>query len=138
MGKTRKESTTKRVTDDGWEEEIYEEYEEEEIKTKSTTLISANGSGGVDVPISIAEGGMGGKQNIETFTSSQNIKAKDGKIVEMENNSNKRTESKDIIIPIQVEGQSHTSEKPKTPKPRVLPFQFPTQNMPLATLPMPS
>jgi len=138
--KTRKESTTKRVTDDGWEEEIYEEYEEEEVKTKSTTLISANGSGGVNVPVSIVEGGMGGKQNVQIVSSSQNIKAKDGKILEMDNHSNRRTETKEIIIPIQIEGQPQPQnhELPKTPKPRVLPFQFPTLSLPEPAIQMPS
>jgi len=139
--KSRKESTTKRVTDDGWEEEIYEEYEEEEVKTKTTTLIAASGAGGVKIPMDIIEGGMGGKQNVEIVTSNQSMKAKDGKIIEMDNNSNRRTDTKEIIIPIQVEGQHSVQEKPKTPKPRMLPFQFPSFNMPalpMPTLPMPN
>ena len=39
--KKRSESVTKRVTEDGWEEEVYEEYEEEEVRVKSTTLVTA-------------------------------------------------------------------------------------------------
>merc|ERR1719245_2692752 len=57
--KTRRESVTKRVTEDGWEEEIYEEYEEEEVKKKSTTLVTASGAEGVKVPVTIEQGGVG-------------------------------------------------------------------------------
>ena len=81
--KTRRESVTKRVTEDGWEEEIYEEYEEEEVKRKTTTLITANGDEGVQVPVSIAQGGLGGRETVEVVTSQQNMKMKDGAVVKL-------------------------------------------------------
>ena len=137
--KTRRESVTKRVTEDGWEEEIYEEYEEEEVKKKSTTLVTASGAEGVRVPVSIAQGGLGGRETVEVVTSNQNMKMKDGKVLEVDNSSDRRTQSKEVIIPIVVEGQSpgggNQQEKPRSPRPRVLPFHFPSINLP--TLPMP-
>merc|ERR1719178_565852 len=38
-----------------------------------------------------------------------------------------------MIIPIQIQGQPAIQQKPKTPRPRMLPFQFPS----MAALPMP-
>ena len=137
--KTRRESVTKRVTEDGWEEEIYEEYEEEEVNTKSTTLITASGTDGVQVPVTLAQGGLGGRETVEVVTSNQNMKMKDGKVIEVDNSSNRRTQNKEIIIPIVVEGQSQENvhqDKPRTPRPRVLPFHFPSMNMPSLPLPL--
>jgi len=135
--KTRRESVTKRVTDDGWEEEIYEEYEEEEVKTKSTTVISADNGNidGVKIPVSIDSGGIGSRQTVEVVTSNQNMKIKDGIVVDIDNSSNRKTQNKEIIIPIQVEGRPsvNNQDKPRTPRPRELPFHFPT--LPVMTMP---
>jgi len=133
--KTRRESVTKRVTEDGWEEEIYEEYEEEEVNTKSTTVITANSAEGVKVPVNIEQGGVGSRQTVEVVSSNQNMKVKDGKVLEIDNSSNRRTQNKEIIIPIQVEGQptptnNSQDNKPKTPRPRELPFHFPSLALP--------
>jgi len=133
--KTRRESVTKRVTEDGWEEEIYEEYEEEEVNTKSTTVITANSAEGVKVPVNIEQGGVGSRQTVEVVSSNQNMKVKDGKVLEIDNSSNRRTQNKEIIIPIQVEGQptptnNSQDNKPETPRPRELPFHFPSLALP--------
>ena len=137
--KCRRESVTKRVTEDGWEEEIYEEYEEEEVNTKSTTLITASGSEGVKVPVTLAQGGLGGRETVEVVTSNQNMKMRDGKVLEVDNSSNRRTQNKEVIIPIVVEGQQQESlhqDKPRTPRPRVLPFHFPSMNLPTLQMPL--
>ena len=95
--KTRKESVTKRVTEDGWEEEIYEEYEEEEVKTKSTTLVTAADS---EEREKIA-GGVTSKQTAECVSSDQSSKSRDGKILELDNSSDRRVQTREVIIPIQ-------------------------------------
>ena len=66
--KTRSESVTRRVTEDGWEEEVYEEYEEEEVRVKSTTLVTAADS---EERERVA-GGVTSKQTVESVTSDQN------------------------------------------------------------------
>ena len=58
---------TKRVTDDGWEEEVYEEWEEEEIKLKSTTIVTAADS---EERERVA-GGVTSKQTTESVSSDQ-------------------------------------------------------------------
>ena len=65
--KTRSESVTRRVTEDGWEEEVYEEYEEEEVRVKSTTLVTAADS---EERERVA-GGVTSKQTVESATSDQ-------------------------------------------------------------------
>ena len=137
--KTRRDTVTKRVTEDGWEEEIYEEYEEEEVKTKTTTLITASGTEGVQVPVTM--GGLGGRETVEVVSSNQNMKMKDGLVVEVDNSSARRTQNKEVIIPIVVEGHGQPGEikeqeKPRTPRPRVLPFHFPSMALPSQSLPL--
>ena len=139
--KTRRESVTKRVTDDGWEEEIYEEYEEEEVKTKSTTVITADSVDGARVPANMEQGGVGSRQTVEVVTSNQNMKLRDGKVLEIDNSSDRKTQNKEIIIPIQVEGKPAAvntgEEKPRTPRPREVPFHFPSLALPsLPPLPL--
>ena len=58
---------TKRVTDDGWEEEVYEEWEEEEVKVKSTTIVTAADS---EERERVA-GGVTSKQTTESVSSDQ-------------------------------------------------------------------
>ena len=58
---------TKRVTEDGWEEEVYEEYEEEEVRVKSTTLVTAADT---EERERVA-GGVTSKQTVESVTSDQ-------------------------------------------------------------------
>ena len=53
----------RRVTEDGWEEEVYEEYEE--VRVKSTTLVTA-----ADSEERVA-GGVTSKQTVESVTSDQ-------------------------------------------------------------------
>ena len=65
--KTRSESVSRRVTDDGWEEEVYEEWEEEEVKVKSTTIVTAADS---DERERVA-GGVTSKQTTESVSSDQ-------------------------------------------------------------------
>ena len=65
--KKRSESVTKRVTEDGWEEEVYEEYEEEEVRVKSTTLVTAADT---EERERVA-GGVTSKQTVESVTSDQ-------------------------------------------------------------------
>jgi hypothetical protein len=67
-------------------------------------------------------------------SSQQNIKAKDGKIIEMQKTSDKKTETKEMVIPIQIQGRPAIEQKVKTPRPRMLPFEFPS----LPSLSMPS
>ena len=57
----------KRVTEDGWEEEVYEEYEEEEVRVKSTTLVTAADT---EERERVA-GGVTSKQTVESVTSDQ-------------------------------------------------------------------
>ena len=75
------------------------------MNTKSTTVITANSAEGVKVPVNIEQGGVGSRQTVEVVSSNQNMKVKDGKVLEIDNTSNRRTQNKEIIIPIQVEGQ---------------------------------
>merc|ERR1711963_399133 len=80
--------------------------------------------------------GMGAAVGSETteFSSAQmDVKAKDGVVLDMQQTSDKKKETKEMIIPIQIQGQPAIQQKPKTPKPRMLPFQFPG----MAPLPMP-
>ena len=58
---------TRRVTDDGWEEEVYEEWEEEEVKVKSTTIVTAADS---EERERVA-GGVTSKQTSERVASDQ-------------------------------------------------------------------
>merc|ERR1740128_533150 len=75
----------------------------------------------------VLEGGVaGGTQTTEISSQQQNLKAKDGKILEMQKSADQRKESKEIVIPIQIQGQSSIQQKPRTPKPRMLPFEFPS------------
>ena len=110
---------TRRVTDDGWEEEVYEEWEEEEVKVKSTTIVTAADS---EERERVA-GGVTSKQTSERVASDQSSRwrvcvtfycivtiicsrVKDGKILEVKNSSDRKIQNKEIIIPIQV-SESH-------------------------------
>ena len=118
-------STSKRVTDDGWEEEVTEEVEEEVTITSSTTRMA--GVGGMQKPLRADKGAAGAVQKTEMETSQKNLKAKDGKVLDMQQTSDKKVETKEMVIPIQIQGRpSPVQQKPKTPKPRSLPFEFPS------------
>ena len=112
-------STTKRVTDDGWEEEVMEESSQEVTMSSSSTSMSSGGGGRIQIPA------MGGTQTTEVSSSKTGVKAKDGKILEMQKTSDQRTETKEMVIPIQIQGRPAVKQKAKTPKPRMLPFEFP-------------
>ena len=62
-------------------------------------------------------GGVGGTQTTETSSAQQNLKAKDGKILELEKSAKQNTETREMVIPINIEGRPAV-EKPRTPKPR--------------------
>ena len=106
---------TRRVTDDGWEEEVYEEWEEEEVKVKSTTIVTAAHS---EERKRVA-GCVTSKQTTGSVASDQSSRwrlchilcfivtiicsrVKDGKILEVKNSSDRKVQNKEIIIPIQV------------------------------------
>ena len=96
--KTKSEQkVTKRETDDGWEEEIIEEYEEEVTTSSSTTTMTSSSSGGggaMKIPLRIEGlGAAGGTQTIEVSSSQQNIKAKDGKVIEVGNKGDDHSHS---------------------------------------------
>ncbi len=132
--KKQEQKLTRRETEDGWEEEIIEEYEEEVTTTSSTTTVVSSDASGVKVIPMMIQGAAGGTQTVEMASSQQNIKAKDGKIIEMQKTSDKKTETKEMVIPIQIQGRPAIEQKVKTPRPRMLPFEFPS----LPSLSMPS
>merc|ERR1719477_359574 len=101
--------------------------------------------------MTVLGGAAGGTQTTEVSTSQQNIKAKDGKILEMQKTANQKSETKEMVIPIQIQGRPAIEQKPKTPRPRMLPFEFPSMpslgmdctigtgmGMPAFNMPMPS
>ena len=45
-------------------------------------------------------GGVGGTQTTETSSAQQNLKAKDGKILELEKSAKQNTETREMVIPI--------------------------------------
>merc|ERR1711892_359063 len=124
--KKNQQSVTKRETEDGWEEEIVEEFEEFSSSSSSTTMMTSSGGGEMKIPMMVMGGAAGGKQTTEMSSSQQNLKAKDGKILEMEKKANQRSETKEMVIPIQIQGRSAIEQKPKTPRTRMLPFEFPS------------
>merc|ERR1711892_671055 len=125
--KKNQQSVTKRETEDGWEEEIVEEYEESMTSSSSTTMMSSSsGAGEMKIPMMVMGGAAEGTQTTEISTSQQNLKAKDGKILEMEKSAKQKTETKEMVIPIQIQGRSAIEQKPKTPRTRMLPFEFPS------------
>merc|ERR1711892_1478922 len=125
--KKNQQSVTKRETEDGWEEEIVEEYEELMTSSSSTTMMSSSsGAGEMKIPMKVMGGAAGGTQTTEISTSQQNLKAKDGKILEMEKSASQKTETKEMVIPIQIQGRPAIEQKPKTPRTRMLPFEFPS------------
>merc|ERR1719167_1188517 len=126
-------STTKRVTEDGWEEEVYEEYEEECTTTSTTTTISSTGAAPTMEMIKQGMGAAVGSETTEVTSAQMDVKAKDGIVLDMQQSSDKKKETKEMIIPIQIQGQPAIQQKPKTPRPRMLPFQFPS----MPALPMP-
>merc|ERR1711892_994043 len=125
--KKNQQSVTKRETEDGWEEEIVEEYEESMTSSSSTTMMSSSsGAGEMKIPMMVMGGAAGGTQTTEISTSQQNLMAKDGKILEMEKSASQKTETKEMVIPIQIQGRPAIEQKPKTPRTRMLPFEFPS------------
>ena len=123
--KKSQQSVTKRETEDGFEEEIIEEYEEFTSSSSTTTMMTTvGGSGEMMIPMMTLGGAMGGSQTTETTSTNQNLKAKDGKILEMQRGATHNTETKEMVIPIQIEGRPAV-EKQRTPRPRLLPFEFP-------------
>ena len=125
--KKSQQSVTRRETEDGYEEEIIEEYEEVMTSSSSTTMMTTSGGapGEMKIPMLVMGGGAaGGTQTTEVTSTNQNVKAKDGKILEMQKSGSNRSETKEMVIPIQIEGRAPI-EKPKTPRPRMLPFEFP-------------
>merc|ERR1719309_1717 len=97
--------------------------------SSSTTMMSSSAGGGsMQIPTMMVGGGAGGTQTTEVTTDQKNLKAKDGKILDMQQSANKQTSNKEMIIPIQIQGQpSSIQQKPaRTPKPRMLPFEFPS------------
>merc|ERR1712013_300783 len=123
--KKSQQSVTKRETEDGWEEEIVEEFQEFTSSSSSTTMMTSSGGGEMKIPMTVLGGAAGGTQTTEVSTSQQNIKAKDGKILEMQKSANQKSETKEMVIPIQIQGRPAIEQKPKTPRPRMLPFEFP-------------
>ena len=123
--KINQQTVTKRETEDGWEEEIIEEYEEVTTSSSSSTVMSSSAGGEKKISM-VVQGGAGGTQTTEMSTSHQDIKAKDGKILEMQKGGCQKSETKEIVIPIQIQGRPAVEQKPKTPKPRMLPFDFPS------------
>ena len=79
-------------------------------------------------------GAAGGTQTIEVSSSQQNIKAKDGKVIEMQKTADHKSETKEMTIPIQIQGRPAIQQAAKTPKVRMLPFEFPS----LPSIQMPS
>ena len=96
--KTRRESTSRRVTEDGWEEEVYEEYEEEQVTSRATTTVTA----APGQPLPAPPAGLQARQTVETVSSSNASKVRDGRLVGVESSSERKGESKEIIIPIMV------------------------------------
>lgn len=140
--KKQEQKTVKRETEDGWEEEIIEEYEEEvTMSSSTTTTYSSDSAGGsMRIPMSL-EGVAGGTQTVETASSNQNMKAKDGKVIGMQQSSEKASETKEMVIPIQIQGRPSIQQKPRTPRVRMLPFEFsalPMPSMDMPSLGMPS
>jgi hypothetical protein len=129
--KKSEQKVTKRETEDGWEEEIIEEYEEEVTTSSTTTTMSSSSGGaggiGMKIPLKIEGiGAAGGSQTIEVSTAQQNIKARDGKVIEMQKTADHKCETKEMTIPIQIEGRPALQQAAKTPKVRMLPFEFPS------------
>ena len=123
--KKSQQSVTKRETEDGFEEEIFEEYEEFTSSSSTTTMMTTvGGSGEMMIPMMTLGGAVGGSQTTETTSTNQNVKAKDGKILELQKGASHNTETKEMVIPIQREGRPAV-EKQRTPRPRLLPFEFP-------------
>ena len=133
--KKSQQSVTKRQTEDGFEEEIFEEVMEFSSSSSTTTMMTTmGGSGDMKIPMMVLGGAAGGSQTTETTSTNQNVKAKDGKILEMQKVGSHKTESKEMVIPIQREG-GPAVEKQKTPRPRMLPFEFPGMSaMPSLTM----
>merc|ERR1719232_1100933 len=96
-------------------------------------MTTTGGSGEMKIPMLVVGGAAGGTQTTEMSSTNQNIKAKDGKILEMQKTGSSASETKEMVIPIQIEGRAPI-EKPKTPKPRMLPFEFPGMSMPSMTM----
>jgi len=124
--KKNQQSVTKRETEDGWEEEIVEQFEEVTSSSTSTTMMTTSSGGEMKIPMVVMGGAAGGSQTTEVSSAEQNIKAKDGKIIEMQKNASQKSETKEMVIPIQIQGRTAIEQKPRTPKPRLLPFEFPT------------
>merc|ERR1711892_332914 len=124
--KKNQQSVTKRETEDGWEEEIVEEFQEFSSSSSSTTMMTSSSGGEMKIPMMVMGGAAGGKQTTEMSSSQQNMKAKDGKILEMQKTANQTSETKEMVIPIQIQGRSAIEQKPKTPRTRMLPFEFPS------------
>ena len=82
--KKSQQSVTKRQTEDGFEEEIFEEVMEFSSSSSTTTMMTTmGGSGDMKIPMMVLGGAAGGSQTTETTSTNQNVKAKDGKILEM-------------------------------------------------------
>merc|ERR1711892_377110 len=124
--KKNQQSVTKRETEDGWEKEIVEEFQEFSSSSSSTTMMTSSGGGEMKIPMMVTGGAAVGKQTTEMSSSQQNMKAKDGKILEMQKTANQTSETKEMVIPIQIQGRSAIEQKPKTPRTRMLPFEFPS------------
>ena len=128
--KKSQQSVTKRQTEDGFEEEIFEEFEEFTSSSSSTTVMTTTGGpGDMKIPMMVLGGAAGGTQTTETSSTNQNVKAKDGKILEMQKVGSQKTETKEMVIPIQREG-GPALQKQRTPRPRMLPFEFPGMSLP--------
>merc|ERR1719422_2046151 len=91
--------------------------------------------GDMKIPMLVLGGAAGGTTTTEMTSTNQNVKAKDGKILEMQKSGSNKTEKKEMVIPIQIEGRP-AIEKPKTPRPRMLPFEFPGMSMAMPSMTM--
>merc|ERR1719483_1636786 len=89
-------------------------------------MMTSSGGGEMKIPMMVMGGAAGGTQTTEMSSSQQNMKAKDGKILEMQKTANQTSETKEMVIPIQIQGRSAIEQKPKTPRTRMLPFEFPS------------
>merc|ERR1719334_59099 len=95
------------------------------MTSSSTSMSTSGGRGGMNIPMMMMEGGAGGTVTTDVSSAHTDLKAKDGKILDMQTSSGKKTTTKEMVIPIQIQGQPAIKQKPKTPKPRMLPFEFP-------------
>ncbi|XP_040579945.2 uncharacterized protein [Lepeophtheirus salmonis] len=133
--KQSKVSTVTRTLPDG--STVEETIEEEEVlyETSTSTEMSLSGVGGkrpslMELQNMLKSGAASGVTSTTIANTNEKLKAQGGNIIEMTKEENTTDDIKEMIIPISIQGSGKAAitgpKSPKIPKPRFMPFSFPS------------